>query len=854
MTPFPPVSVGQTDVPLKPCPLQRGPLPFSPPAPGAPSWRLLDGPPYANGAPHLGHVLNKHLKDAVARACHARGFAVDWRPGWDCHGLPLELAVEKEGVRRRDRGPFLAAARAYAGRQVAVQRTVFEAQGWAADWERPWHTMDPAQESGTLHVLATLLERGALEVRDSAVPWCPRCQSTLSGAEQEEAFVEADTWLAPFRLDDAWLLSWTTTPWTLPLHRGLVVHPTAAYQPLVLPNGQRAWVSAETAEEWASVLSAHPDGPPVSGATFEGREYATPWGQGVVAADARVVPGAGTGVLHAVPGLADLDTHLGAAFGWGTRQHLSPDGRVENSPLETQNGHPAGAALEAVAAAYAGWPLTQGLRRRWAVPHCWRHKTPLLTRFSRQVFLGLSDGMRRRVGDWVEALAFTPEAARSRLRAATTGRPDWCLSRQRTWGVPVALFLDARTGLPHPRASVWMRRVADAVAVEGVEAWWTSPSERWLQGEAALDGLVRVDDVLDVWFDSGCVPQLVGPADTVVEGTDQHRGWFQSCMWVAAALGQDAPPFRRVVSHGFVVDAKGQKLSKSQGGDRVALDKPAAKRAVAWDTLPTDVVRTWALSGSEGADKAWTVDTVREAAATMARWRGVARFLVANRLAPSQRNDTAPLVAWDRWWWWHCQQEAAAVVALVAEGRTGEAVSRALAWGESFSAVALGSWKDRLYCAPASTFERQAVDRALRGCLAAWMTALSVLAPRLAHDLAPQGVEPTPALDRPPTEGEARDVAAVLAARTALAPTAERLAQAKVPPSRRRVEWLAAPAWPEGLLADALDVAQVGRQGDLEATETLDPVCPRCRRAQPAWEGSCCRRCQERTSADAGAC
>lgn len=844
----PAVCVGKTSFPLKPDAAERGPVPLlGTGEASARPWRLLDGPPYANGAPHLGHVLNKHLKDTMVRAQAALGHPVEWRPGWDCHGLPLELAVEKQGGNRKDPRAFAALARQFAGSQVDVQRDVFHRQGWACQWDRPWRTMDPQMEAGTLRVLADLLDNQALEVRHTAVPWCPLCQSTLSGAEQEDKELTLETWLAPFALaDGTWLMSWTTTPWTLPLHRGLVVHPHATYRALQR-DGQTLWVSQETAVSMAKTLGAQLGAATLEGRELVGMDYRTPWAQGTVVGDERVSSDAGTGVLHAVPGLADLDTQLACRFGWEVLDHLTPDGRVALSPCDAQNGVEANqAVVPAVVQAYASWPV-HPLRSTATVAHCWRHKAPLLTRNSRQVFLVLTDALRDRVGRWVEQMAFTPESARARLRAAVASRPDWCLSRQRTWGVPLALHLDRHTGQPHARASVWMRRVADAMETQGVEAWWNTPADHWLADDASLEHVERLDDVLDVWFDSGCVPQLVGRADAVVEGTDQHRGWFQSCLWVAAALGQDRPPFDRVVTHGFVVDGSGAKLSKSTGGDSQA-PKGAAVLPPPWSELPTDVVRVWALTGAEGSEKAWSVDTVREATAVLSRWRGVVRFLLANALPVTTDLEVSSLEPWDRWWWQRSQTVSQEVVSLCAQGLVGEAVAKAAAFGEEFSSVALGSWKDRLYCAPPSTAERQRLDRALKGCLSAWLGMLGVLAPRLVWEWEQHGQSPSGEKAPAVSSEELAQVNLVLEARRQLAPWAERLAVQKVPPARRQVHWGQAPAWSPSLLADALDVAQVMREGVLAVSETLDVVCQRCRRAHPKWVGPVCVVCHDRTA------
>lgn len=831
---YPPVYLGQTEFPLRPDPLARGPVGRLGPAKGT-SLRLLDGPPYANGLPHLGHVLNKHLKDAVVRALEAQGARVEWRPGWDCHGLPLELAVEAKGHHRADRAHFVKQAHDYARTQAQEQAEVFQAQGWMAEWNAPWHTLDPDMESGTLLVLAQLLERGLLDVRHTAVPWCALCQSTLASAEQFEQPLACQTWVAPFRLNEhEWLLSWTTTPWTLPLHRALVVHPRAVYVALVR-DGHTFWVSQATVQRWSQVLEAQPDGRTCVGHAFVDRSYATPWMEGRVSESGHVLEDGGTGVLHAVPGLAVLDTELAREKGWDTPDVLGPDGCVRNSACLAQNGRKTHdtEALEAVRAAYATWQGWAQVPMTLDMPHCWRHKRPLLTRASRQVFLRLTPEVRARVTGWVDKMAFTPETGRTRLLDAVEGRPDWCLSRQRTWGVPLALYLDRSTGQPHAKAAHYMREVARGMASEGVSAWWNSPDTRWgVEGDVE-----RVDDVLDVWFDSGCVPALLGRSAVVVEGVDQFRGWFQSCLWVAAALGWEHPPFDRVVAHGFVVDAQGRKLSKSEGGDR------ATKGVPDWKTLPTDAVRVWALAGSEGAEKAWTAPALQAAQAMLARWRGVLRFLLANRLETSGQGTPH---AWDRWWWFRCQNTAQRVVDLCARGETGQAVTLAAALGDQFSAQALVSWKDRLYCAPPESLERQQLDVALRGCATAWLRMLGVLTPRLVEEVLSHGNWDDPGMVAAPSKQEHEQVLAVLATREKLAVQAEALARQKVSPGQREVAWDLAPDWPGQLVADALDVARVV-PGLLEVRPCLDPVCPRCRRAQPVWLGACCQVCQDRT-------
>ena len=845
------VSVGKTDFPLRSKSDDHRPLPLLNPSSGG-LFRLLDGPPYANGLPHLGHVLNKHLKDVVARSAASLGHSLEWRPGWDCHGLPLELAVEKLGGNRQDPVSFVQQARHYATQQALGQKQVFEQQGWAAQWDQPWHTQDPAMEANTLRVFADLLDRGVVDVRFSCVPWCGVCQSTLSNAEQEEKEVERTTMVVPFYLDEKEaLLSWTTTPWTLPLHQVLVVNPEGTYCRLE-KGDEYAWVAEPQAKLWAEKLGAKVTGVVCQGEQLAGRTYKTPWKEGVVQSDDSVLVDAGTGVLHAVPGLSELDTALGARREWPVYDFVQPNGVLQHSPCEAQNGVKVGELANAcVYDAYQNtvWMLKSS--QTLEVAHCWRHHTPLLSRPSRQVFLHLDNQVRARADALLTQLEMHPPQSRQRLKSSMESRPDWCVSRQRTWGVPLALFLDKESGQPHALASHWMRRVADRVEKEGVEAWWSLPTQTWLLDEESEDNVVRVNDVLDVWFDSGCVPQYLGQGDVVVEGTDQHRGWFQSCLWLSAALDQDLP-FKRVLTHGFVLDQSGDKLSKSRGGD---------KGKLSWTSYPTDVVRLWALSGQDGHDKVWSEKTVENSQSLLARLRGVVRFLLSNALPeldvnPDLYHDQFPV--WDRYWWDKLEQVSQDCLVGWKKGHFHEHMVQLQQFAEVFSAVVLGSWKDRLYCAPAHTAERQQLDRVLKACLGHWELVLSALTPRLMQEAKqywPCGVSalPSPLL----TKEEKGEVEAVLHVRKELKPVLESLVGQKGGNTTRRFSgWKEAPQWEGQLLADALDVGEFYPEAVAweEAVAVLEGwvgkspncVCPRCRKAQPVWVGEVCQVCSDR--------
>lgn len=879
----PAVSVGKTAYPLKSNAAEKGPVNAFPHSVTKDDFCLLDGPPYANGAPHLGHVLNKHLKDAVARAASALGHPVQWRPGWDCHGLPLELAVEKQGHSRKDPVAFVAAAKEFALSQVEVQKTLFMEQGWMADWEDPWMTCQPDKEAATLRVLSNLLEKNLLDVRFTSVPWCAQCGSTVANAEQEEKSWSRESWLASFEVLESsrscgfegqahsnsnesspscgfgavqsgdFLLSWTTTPWTLPLHRGLVLNPDSVLACLH-KDDSRAWVSESSAELWAQRLGATVGEERVHAQDLLGLKYKTSWGSFEVTLDEKVLDAAGTGFLHAVPGLSELDTKMGRDHQWALVQYLTPYGRLQNSPLDSQNGTGAGSkeSMQEVELAYTNNPWFLKFAYASDHPHCWRHKTPLLTRASRQVFLTLTDEVRARAHKMVEGMQFTPDTGRNRLLAFMSNRPDWCLSRQRTWGVPMALYLDATTGQPHENAVAWMREVADVVEQKGVQAWWSGEA----QPKALPEDVEVVPDVLDVWFDSACVPQFVSAADCVVEGSDQHRGWFQSCVWLAAAW--DAPaPFKRVVTHGFVVDGVGEKLSKSKGGDKAAAKDNSKSMVAPWSQFPTDVVRVWALSGSEGADKVWSQDAVSLAQAWVSRWRGVLRFMVANTLTDNHEqthwNDMLP---WDQYWVDRCKSVMDAVLKSSVEGYTGQALHELSKFGEEFSSVCLGSWKDRLYCAPEHTDERKSLDCALKACLLSWLKVLEVATPRLREEVVPFLGESLKSFNGDlPLTWEAQhqeQVEVVLEWRKQFSTQAEASMKGKVSPMQRLALVPLSWNWSLQSLADALDVGEVKVSDGLELLVSSHQLCQRCRRAHSAWNADAvvCMTCEKRTQND----
>lgn len=870
---FAPVHVGHTDFPLKatgPRPGACLPLPMT----TGTSFRLLDGPPYANGSLHLGHVLNKHLKDLLARGAAGLGRSVTWTPRWDCHGLPVELKVEQAGTNRQNALDFTRAARAYATTQVEEQKATFMGLGLAADWSHATCTMDPGEQAATLRVLATLVSRAQLVVRHQPTPWCPACRSTVSGAEQETKVQLRTEAVMPYAVTAGAcggpavgdvLLSWTTTPWTLPSHAGLVVNPKTLYVAFGLP-GQKgfAWVSEDA---WPAVQRWYPHADRVAntclGSDLVGTAYQTAFGTShAVVAHASVQPAGGTGVLHAVPAFATEDAALGQVFGWPMTQVVGEDGRFTSDawpPLRQEKAGEPGSLVvtKTLQATPESWwaPWLHVLTGSCEVACCWRHGAPLVVRPSRQVFLPLSPAVRARASAMVDHMTFEPPMAKERLRHQMAHRPDWCLSRQRTWGVPLALMLDRTTGQPHPLAATVMRRVADQMETAGVEVWWSTPKAAWLESLGVSPHEVEfVPDVLDVWFDSGALAVHQGAAaDAVVEGHDQLRGWFQACVWVGAALDQPAP-FARVVTHGFVVDAQGRKLAKSKGGDQTMGGVPA------WNTLPSDVVRLWAALGEVGADRPWSKETVTAAQQAYGRLRNTLRFALANVSPSMWAQPTGPTLHWARWDVADLQATQSVrqtVLDLVSIGRFEPATRAALEHADQVLSRGLyARLKDRLYCAPLGSVARQAAEEALRTVAHVWMDVLSVLTPQLVAEAWPQGSRPSVSVNQEKLpDTEACWLGAARAARAALQAAwepqgwkggldrARWVGSLPAPSDWEGVEALGVGQWsPEGPPGEGA-VAVVVPWGTGWLAPSPDPICPRCRRPADSWKGSVCHPC-----------
>ncbi|MFT7286842.1 MAG: isoleucyl-tRNA synthetase [Halieaceae bacterium] len=616
---------------------------------GRPRFVLHDGPPYANGDLHVGHAVNKVLKDIIVKYKTLDGFDSPYVPGWDCHGLPIELNVEKKvgkpGV-KLSAAEFRQKCREYATRQIASQREDFMRMGIIGDWDRPYLTMDYAFEADIVRTLGRIAGRGHLHKGFKPVHWCLDCGSALAEAEVEYAdkvspaidvaFVAVD----PAALHRACGLQesvpvaipiWTTTPWTLPANQAVSLHPELEYV-LLEGAGQRLLVAealAETCMARFGIDKATRIGR-CRGADLEGLQLQHPFLERTVPVilGEHVTTEAGTGAVHTAPAHGQDDYAVGLGYGLPVDNPVGPNGVFSADTPLVAGQHVFKANAVIVELLRERNTLLYVEHYEHSYPHCWRHKTPLIFRATPQWFIsmhqnGLLEAARAAVGgvEWV------PDWGKARIEAMLGDRPDWCISRQRTWGVPITLFVDRETAELHPNTPALVEEVARRIEEEGIEAWFSLDPAELLGAEA--DRYEKVTDTLDVWFDSGvthaCVlrkrDELGAPADLYLEGSDQHRGWFQSSLLTGIAAYGEAP-YRAVLTHGFTVDGDGRKMSKSLGNII-----PARK---AMNELGADVLRLWLASTDYRNEVSVSDEIFKRTGDSYRRIRNTARFMLAN--------------------------------------------------------------------------------------------------------------------------------------------------------------------------------------------------------------------------------
>ncbi len=734
---------------------------------GAPLFVLHDGPPYANGKLHIGHAVNKILKDMVVKSRQLAGFDARYVPGWDCHGLPIENQIEKDHGRGLPRNKVQALSRAYAGEQIAQQMADFQRLGVIGDWAHPYRTMDAANEAGEMRVLKRLIERGFVYRGQKPVYWCFDCGSSLAEFEIEYAdkkstavdvaflCAEPAKLAAAFGLatldKPAFAVIWTTTPWTLPANQALNLNPALVYALVDTERGlfivAQALVEASL-KRWGLTgeVKATALGERLGGLNFHhplaqvdaGYDRLSP----VYLADYATAED-GTGIVHSAPAYGVDDFNSCLANG------LKPDDIL--NPVQGDGRYEAALPLFGGLNIWKAGPLiVQTLRDAQhllassdfshSYPHCWRHKTPVVYRAAAQWFVRMDEGagvftsdkapqtLRAMALQAIAQTGFYPENGRARLRDMIASRPDWCISRQRNWGVPLPFFMHKVSGELHPQTMEFMARAAALVEQGGVEAWSLLEAADWLgaSGEYSAEHYAKSNDILDVWFDSGSTfshvlrgshqgppgnrgHHDVGPeADLYLEGHDQHRGWFHSSLLIGCAL-EGRAPYRGLLTHGFTVDGAGRKMSKS-AGNFVEMGKVTSQ-------LGAEIIRLWCAATDYSGDLSVDDKILARVVDSYRRIRNTLRFLMANTAdfkAAAHAVPVAQMLEIDRW----AMARAAALQAeLLNHYEVYEfhpvVAKLGVFCSEDLGAFYLDILKDRLYTTAPNSHARRSAQTAL---------------------------------------------------------------------------------------------------------------------------------------------
>lgn len=706
---------------------------------GKKTFILHDGPPYANGSIHIGHSVNKILKDIIIKSKGMAGFDSPYIPGWDCHGLPIEHKVEQVIGKPGDKvtpAEFRAACREYAKEQIEGQKEDFIRLGVLGDWDHPYLTMDFKTEAHIIRALAKVIANGHLVKGAKPVHWCTSCASSLAEAEVEYydktspsidvrfTAADADAVYSKFGVRNdglpVSLVIWTTTPWTLPANRAISLNPEFDYQ-LVRVNDERLILAADLVEsvmKRAGITSWIVEND-CKGSDLELLRFNHPFmGFDVPAIlGDHVTLDAGTGAVHTAPGHGPDDYVIGQKYGLETANPVGPNGCYVSGTYPS---------LDGVFVLKANDIILDLLKEKGALLHsenishsypcCWRHKTPVIFRATPQWFIGMDvNGLRPQSLNEIKGVKWIPGWGEARITAMVENRPDWCISRQRTWGTPMSLFVHKETQELHPRTLELMEDVAKRVEEHGIQAWWDL-DPRDLLGDDA-DIYEKVPDTLDVWFDSGSThfavvdarPEFHGnSADMYLEGSDQHRGWFMSSLMLSTAMKGKAP-YREVLTHGFTVDGQGRKMSKSLGNTISPQD--------VMNKLGADILRLWVASTDYSGEIAVSDEILKRSADSYRRIRNTARFLLANLNGFNPETDMVKpeeMIVADRWAVGRALAAQADILKSYEAYDFHEVVQRLM----QFCSVEMGSFyldiiKDRQYTAKSDGLARRSCQTAL---------------------------------------------------------------------------------------------------------------------------------------------
>ena len=643
---------------------------------GRPKFVLHDGPPYANGNLHMGHAVNKVLKDIIVKSHQMDGFDSPYVPGWDCHGLPIESKVEqKKGKAGKDisEGEFRQLCREYAQGQINGQREEFKRLGLIGDWDNPYLTMNFQNEADSVRALAKIIERGHVYKGTKPVYWSWGAHTALAEAEVEYQdkkslsidvrFKPADeaSFLAKFALDGdsagpVSVVIWTTTPWTIPGNQAVTIHPELMYAlvEVDLGAGQERVMVAEDMVDNVMKRWGASDYRVVGRAVGEALErqvlrHSFYDRDSLLILGDYVTTDSGTGCVHTAPDHGVDDFYNCQKYGMELLNNVGPEGKF-NEHVELFAGeHVVKVDQHMVEVLEAHGALVSQVPIEHSYPYCWRTKTPLIYRATPQWFVSMEQkGLRQNALDEISKVKWVPGWGEARIHGMIANRPDWCISRQRYWGIPIPLFVHKSTGELHPETLPVMEKVAQSIAKAGIQAWFDTASEDLIDDAADYE---RVTDVMDVWFDSGSTffhvlqqrENLTYPADLYLEGSDQHRGWFHSSLLTSCAINGHAP-YRQVLTHGFTVDEKGHKMSKSLGN--------VIEPQKVINELGADIVRLWVASTDYSGEISLSKDILKRTADSYRRIRNTARFMLSNMVGFDPAQHVLPpseMLSLDNW-------------------------------------------------------------------------------------------------------------------------------------------------------------------------------------------------------------
>ncbi|MCF2948349.1 isoleucine--tRNA ligase [Paraglaciecola aquimarina] len=723
---------------------------------GCKPFILHDGPPYANGDIHIGHAVNKILKDIIVKSKTLSDFDAPYVPGWDCHGLPIELMVEKKvgkPGKKVTAAQFRQKCRDYAEKQINGQKADFIRLGVLGEWDKPYKTMDFASEANIIRELGHVVRSGHLEKGFKPVHWCTDCGSALAEAEVEYQdknspsidvsfkAVEPSAVAVHFTGDkidgDVSFVIWTTTPWTMPANRAVCIHPELEYSLVQVSRDAKTEclvLATDLVDECVKrfgfeefqILGV------CKGQALENTQlhHAFYDFQVPVILGDHVTTESGTGCVHTAPGHGVDDFNVGKKYGLEVANPVGANGVYLEGTELFAGEHVFKANDHVVEVLKEHGALLHHHVYNHSYPHCWRHKTPIIFRATPQWFISMDkNGLREESIKEIHKTQWIPEWGESRIETMVSGRPDWCISRQRTWGVPIALFVHKDTGDLHPRTDELLEEVAKLVEQKGIQAWWDIEPETLIGDDA--NTFVKVPDTLDVWFDSGVTHYFVvdkrddipASADLYLEGSDQHRGWFMSSLMTSVATKGHAP-YKQVLTHGFTVDGEGKKMSKSIG-NTIAPQQVTGK-------LGADILRLWVASTDYRSEIAVSDEILNRSADAYRRIRNTARFLLANLNGFEPSKDLVAvedMVELDKWAVGRAYSMQQDIIAAY-ENYDMLVVTQKLM---QFCSIELGSFyldiiKDRQYTAKGDSHARRSCQSALYHIIEAlvrWMAPIT---------------------------------------------------------------------------------------------------------------------------------